>query len=520
MEIKNAIVMATSSSCECDTWMLIMSKLKSVAGIHPRYFIYYGEEKFRKVKDQFLSQVGDEVYFHSEFENYKGRGRYKAKRSNVLGQSLLDKMASYESIALKMMDRFDPLSDSFPFTHRQWYFRELVLGWMDVIDELDLRIFISPDVPHRVSDYALYVACVLKNIEFIYFDLTPFGDASIINDSLDDYKVRGLFENDVYAEEKRRLVEDKLKEYRGNSEDYELDYMKDQQKRASRSLTERVYSLVLRVAKSPKVFRPIKRLFRDVFSFYVKDGEMPYTSKFNYLEKKIVDMKVSKVSRGYRDLYERLVRAVDLKNDKYVIFALHYQPEATTSPSGGVFVDQLLVIEMLDRLLPPDVKVLVKEHPSQFYGVLESASAGRSKVFYDSFSKFSERVIPVSLDLGSFALIDNSEAVVTITGTIGIESIARGKPVLCFGRTWYEGCQGVFRIRDADDLLSAWSEISGDGFAVAESEVDGFMHSISKDFVLAKHSGVYRKRSQRSQEETVQNVVNGIVLFLKRKSFI
>ena len=173
--------MATSAGCECDTWMLVMSALKEKVGIHPRYLIYYNDKKLQKGKDKFLAEVGENVFFHHEFDNFKGRGYPATKKHNVLDSQLLHSISSYELITLKMMDRFDPLDNAFSFTNRQYYFRKLVLKWLDIIDEMSIDIFISPDIPHRVSDYALYVACRIKKIEFIYFDLTPFGDASLIN---------------------------------------------------------------------------------------------------------------------------------------------------------------------------------------------------------------------------------------------------------------------------------------------------------------------------------------------------
>ena len=521
MKIKNAIVMATSSGCECDTWMLVMSSLKEKVGIHPRYFIYYDEEKLQQGKSDFLSKVGGDVFFHSELDNYKGRGYCEYKKNNVLDNDLLDFISSYELIALKMMDRFDPLSNAFTFTHRQYYFRELVLRWLDIIDELDLELFISPDVPHRVSDYALYVACIVKKVNFIFFDLTPFGDASIINNSISDYGQDAFDLKDTHQINKKNdLIVSKLNEFRGIKDNYKLWYMEEQSKKASISDHSKFFLIMNSFIKRGRIFQPVS-VFNNIFvkgvwSYYVKPNSMPYNSEFKMIEKIVTDFKISKESKSYLPIYNKLVTDIDIIKTKYVIFALHYQPEATTSPNGGVFVDQLLVIEMLDRLLPLDIVILVKEHKSQFFGVLESASAGRSKVFYERLSQFSERVKVVSLDLNSFDLIDNAKAVVTVTGTIGIESLARGKPVFCFGRTWYQNCKGAFPVRNKNDLLAAWSKINEKGFAISEKDVDRYIDNVSKYFIWGLHSGACRKVSNRSQEETVSNIVNGTISFLEK----
>jgi hypothetical protein len=525
VKIKNAIVMATSSGCECDTWMLVMSSLKEKVGIHPRYFIYYDEEKLKQGKSDFLSKVGNDVFFHSELDNYKGKGYCKYKKNNVLDNDLLDFISSYELIALKMMDRFDPLSNAFTFTNRQYYFRELVLRWLDIIDELDLEIFISPDVPHRVSDYALYVACIVKKIEFIFFDLTPFGDASLINDSIEEYQSDAFtLESSCKTNKNNDLIVSKLNDFRGIKDNYKLWYMEEQSKKASISTHSKFSRRIGGFIRRGRILQPVSVFntffVKEIWSYYVKPHSMPYNSEFKVMEKRTIDLKTSKDSKSYLSIYNKLVTDIDIIKTKYVVFALHYQPEATTSPNGGVFVDQLLVIEMLDRLLPLDVVILVKEHKSQFFGVLESASAGRSKVFYDRLSQFSERVKIVSLDLNSFDLIDNAEAVVTVTGTIGIESLARGKPVFCFGRTWYQNFKGAFPIRNKNDLVAAWSKINESDFAISEEDVDKYVDKVSNYFVWGLHSGAYRKVSNRSQEETVANIVNGVISFLKNKEII
>lgn len=525
MKTKNAIVMATSSDCECDTWMLVMSRLKDEVGIHPRYFIYYNEEKLQQGKNQFLSNVGEDVFFHNEYDNYKGRGYCEYEKKNVLDTELLSFISSYELIALKMMDRFDPLSNSFSFTNRQYYFRELVLRWLDIIDALNLEIFISPDVPHRVSDYALYVACIIKKVDFIFFELTPFGDASLINDSIEDYD-QDIFssKNSYQISPRYDLITRKVNEYRGLKDNYKLWYMDEQFKSASEGLDKKAIKLMKRFLKNGSIAKPLSvfktRFVENTWSYYVKPNTMPYNSEFKLIERNIIDIKVSSKAKSYLPLYNEITTQIDIKKGDYVIFALHYQPEATTSPSGGIFVDQLLVIDMLDRLLPPNVLILVKEHKSQFLGVLESSSSGRSNVFYERFSQFSDRVKLVSLNLNSFDLIDNSKAVITVTGTIGIESLARGKPVFCFGRTWYQNCKGAFPIRNKNDLLSAWSEINQSDFNISEYDLDGYLDNVSKYFVWGLHSGVYKKLSNRSQEETVSNIVNGIICFIKNKAIV
>ena len=68
-------------------------------------------------------------------------------------------------------------------------------------------------------------------------------------------------------------------------------------------------------------------------------------------------------------------------NCEFVYFALHFEPERTTNPDGGFFHDQFLAIIHLRKILPEDVNIFVKEHPSQFK-VIDRGLKGRSPLFY------------------------------------------------------------------------------------------------------------------------------------------
>ena len=58
-------------------------------------------------------------------------------------------------------------------------------------------------------------------------------------------------------------------------------------------------------------------------------------------------------------------------NLDYVYFPLSYQPEATTLSYGDEYDDQLLAIEKIDKIIPKNWKILVKEHNSKLPKTLE-----------------------------------------------------------------------------------------------------------------------------------------------------
>jgi hypothetical protein len=87
----------------------------------------------------------------------------------------------------------------------------------------------------------------------------------------------------------------------------------------------------------------------------------------------------------------------------------------------------------------------------QFNPIAEG-NTGRPWRFYRDALKIPRiSFVPVSAD--PFALIDRALAVFSVAGTIGWEGMVRGKPVVCFGPSWYEHyAPGVLRVRTEADL--------------------------------------------------------------------
>ena len=155
---------------------------------------------------------------------------------------------------------------------------------------------------------------------------------------------------------------------------------------------------------------------------------------------------------SHLEYYETLLKFEDSAFDlsrKFVYFPLQYQPEMTTSTLGGVFSDQLLAIEKLATILPEDCFIYIKENPKQ-------TGRMRSSIFFHRLLRIPNvKVLPSYAN--TYDLIDNSQFVATITGTVGWEAICRGKNVLTFGICWYRNLTGVYHFKEYltfDDLCT------------------------------------------------------------------
>jgi hypothetical protein len=132
--------------------------------------------------------------------------------------------------------------------------------------------------------------------------------------------------------------------------------------------------------------------------------------------------------------------------EPYAYFPLHFQPELSTSPMGGVYTDQLLAVEHLRTMLAGDLWIVVKDHPAQ-------TEMQRGRMFFQRL-KALPRVVLVPSVASSPDLISGSTLVATVTGTAGWEALLAGKPVVVFGNAWYGGFDGVYPATGLDHVES------------------------------------------------------------------
>lgn len=133
--------------------------------------------------------------------------------------------------------------------------------------------------------------------------------------------------------------------------------------------------------------------------------------------------------RRYREMV-RLARSrqeslKDLADTPFVFFALATEPETSLQILSPEYFYQLSAIAAVARDLPAGVVLAVKEH----YG----AVGRRPADFYGQLAEFKNVRILDMAELG-VDVAKQAAAVVTISGTVGFEAAAMGKPVICFGR--------------------------------------------------------------------------------------
>lgn len=130
--------------------------------------------------------------------------------------------------------------------------------------------------------------------------------------------------------------------------------------------------------------------------------------------------------RKFPLLFFKYDKKVD--KEKYIFFPIHISWDAQIATRNPMYANQEYLVEILSRSLPYGYYLYVKEHPYNY--------GGEKKALLKRIKKY-KNVKLIHPETSSLELIKDSQAVVTINSTAGIETILLKKPLISFGRTFY-----------------------------------------------------------------------------------
>ena len=455
MEKYMRVIYATS---ELDEWIDLAKEMKRDRGWQPIYWVTTAKNE-DSIKEAFPS-----VYA----QNYVDALRGKYIDIGIDTQTFLDKnivlsYQKYERIAIKMMDRMDATAYSFNYSERLQLYYDFLAYWINVIEALDIDYILFSESPHSLFTYLLYVVAMENGVKILRFTPTHIDGLTFLSYDIEKAPnyLEEMLNSSLNPTPKAQRYLDKNRGLYGDALPY---YMKDLTKRNSFMENLKKYGGKAQRFLSYTPITAYKKSTSHALS-------VSNITKANLLFYKL---KGFSVKAKLKKRYAKLSCNADLTKP-YVYVALHYQPEKTTSPEGDIFVEQWLMVQMLSRLAPKGWKIYVKEHGSQFNEKLYGEQ-GRTHDFYDRLNAF-DNVTLISSEISSFDLIDSAKAVATVTGTVGIESVIRSTPLLSFGYAWYALCEGVFVIKNRDELEDAFKKIA-EGQTINSNKVDSFLYAI------------------------------------------
>ena len=351
--------------------------------------------------------------------------------------------------------------------------------YASVIKEHKIDLIILYTIPHRGFDYLLAKTAEYLNIKVVFFFQSLIPNRFFPMTSISEY---GEFK------------------FIG----------KDQSK----------FELPVKKGAKPTWFYMKKKSFKLNFTFILRDFFVNW--KF-YAFRIISSINFTNKYYFYRSWYEHLNFMIELikdwefKNNKkkysidapnlnreYIYFPLHMQPEQSTSSLCTIYVDQLLALEHLCKIMPKHWVIYVKENPKQNHFM-------RGNSFFDRLATMPQcKYIANNTD--TLQLILNSKFVATISGTAGVEAIINSKPVINFGRSWYKSLPGVFDFSfdlDLEKLIHV--KIDQDAIQRSFDELMAYSH---KGVLSLYYEDLLTAEEKIHSEETTKNSIKNILFQL------
>lgn len=401
-----------------------------------------------------------------------------------LDENLLIEMSKCESIVIKMMDRYQFTKKLLLYEQRINLYHKQLKYWVNYLLKEKIHICVFSVIPHVVFDMIIYYLCKYLGIKTIMLYRLPV----LLGKNVSVYLLNDI--NDHISNLKRS--------YNFYLLNPELT-----------NLSQRIASyLDLKQGNSGKTFTGVSSKKFNIWKYF---NIINYVNFFNYFipwAKSWMILWGNPVDIFYRGLYKFSMtwkqKPVFQNNPDltcpYIFVSLHYQPECTTSPMGGVFVHQDLMIEILMKTIPKHLKIYVKAHPRN----------GISSIIFRRL-QVDSRTILINPKLNSFNLIINSLATATITGTAGWEAFLNNKPVLIFGNYFYQDAPGVYKIRTVIDSENAISKIIAGNNVISDDMIIAFLKAVDENTFPGWVDNRYATMSNLTEEENCKNITDHLV---------
>lgn len=155
---------------------------------------------------------------------------------------------------------------------------------------------------------------------------------------------------------------------------------------------------------------------------------------------------ISEKLKNIREYKQRNIVFEDIPDhdEVYYYYPLHLEPEAVVLYfGGGIYTNQIKLIENIAASLPVGTYLYVKDHPHEY--------AYRHADDYKRLMKV-PNIRLLKSGIPGKRVIRRAKGVFTINGTAGFEALLMGKQVYCFGHSYYSSCKRVKYVHNIREL--------------------------------------------------------------------
>lgn len=396
-----------------------------------------------------------------------------------LSAELLEALSPYEPMALKMLMRITEF-DIFDFEEAKRLYIKHVRFWNHMLEERNINFVILTGVPHHTHDYVIHALAQIKRIPMCIMTPMSIPSRLFTGTSLDDIWKKTAQAYLEMPDGEVELPPDierfyQAVQYKNTGTDDGLVHGGKFKKPHYKFHKHRMLSYVERRVVWHRLLSRIKHGVKLSLT------EHDWSHFAEYRRRNKEDLRLVRMTRRklrtmqtLKD-YNKIAELPDY-NSPFVVYMLHMQPEGSTLPQAGVFVEQYLAVQILAKALEnTGIRLYVKEHYVQPY---------RSRDFYRTLQEI-RGVHLIRSTVDSKELLRHCLASSTCTGTIIIESIINGKPALVFGSGGTEYAPGVFKVKNAEECSRALREIQSEDFHIDQRDVRRYLKAFADHSVYA-----------------------------------
>ena len=348
----------------------------------------------------------------------------------------------------------------------------IIRFYCQVIKQSKINFILLSRAPHLGSDYLLKVVAKILNIELLYLYM------------------QGPEPHRVFIHSSRKQTN-----YDADVERIESDHFDFNLKNFHFEKTEFHINSLIKNSHLLKQKSNLKTIPDETYVKQFYPNTLHYGYKYLYHSYELNKIRFELFSsKTYH------INKEDIPS-KFIHIPLHLQPEAATSLHGGIYSDQILVIEKIRKIAPNNVWLLVKENPQQtFYQ--------RDPTFFQRL-KAIPKTIYYNNHIDPTYLLKKATLTASVCGSVGFESLLVGKPCIYFGKIWYEGFHGAIKYTDNIDFNNI-VKINVD----RNTLISNYIELFEKSF-YAIHPDLVKDCSEES-DITVSNLLER--LFANRKN--
>lgn len=459
----------------------------------------------RYIKDSLFR--GSHIFNQNQFQFPELILHLNDNNKESLSEDLINDYIDCENLFLSLSDRFC----YFPATvkERKSYYLELLLYWFFILKESKLDLIVFDSTPHMGFDNVIYCIAKYFGIKTSYVQRTLLLDRIILRN---DYRLIEKVPTMFLKGNTVRMIKSKIGKLLLNEITEESPWVK-----RSKIINEKVLGKETSIPKSVIDFiksNPIKRVINQ-FSYlstitnascYALNSQVR-RNLYKYWAMILNALSID--AKRLRKYYEKHTSRINFRKN-YIYFPLHYQPERSTMPEGGVFNNQILALDILSKSVPDRWMIYVKEHPRQFQLCEPRKKGARLISDYNKMLSYRNvRLVGVKED--SNKLIKNCVSIATITGSSGWEGMLQGKQSLIFGNPWYSACQSSYYIDSVETCKMALNNMKKKTKKEIELDVLKFICYCKDKFILSSNAHEFADKSGVSYKILVDNLASAII---------